>query len=193
MSVLIETSLGKIAIDLFTDECPITTKNFLKHCKMKYPTGKGTGGDSIYKFLYGDQSRFFDNEIHQKLKHSKRGAVAMASAGKNLNASQFYITLRDNLDYLDGKHTVFGEVAEDEENILKAINEAYVDDKGRPFKNIRIKHTHINKRSKSHSDGSDKLTIDTENKGKNMAPARKVRNHDYCFHRRHQDDKHGRR
>ncbi|XP_051128492.1 peptidyl-prolyl cis-trans isomerase CYP59 isoform X2 [Andrographis paniculata] len=66
----------------------------------------------------------------------------MASAGENLNASQFYITLRDDLDYLDGKHTVFGEVAEGLETLMR-INEAYVDGKSRPYKNIRIKHTYI--------------------------------------------------
>ncbi|XP_045805339.1 peptidyl-prolyl cis-trans isomerase CYP59-like isoform X3 [Trifolium pratense] len=93
-------------------------------------------------FLYGDQARFFNDEIHIDLKHSKTGTVAMASAGENMNASQFYITLRDDLDYLDGKHTVFGEVAEGFETLTR-INEAYADGKGRPFKNIRIKHTYI--------------------------------------------------
>ncbi|CAK7355464.1 unnamed protein product [Dovyalis caffra] len=105
-------------------------------------TGTGAGGDSVYKFLYGDQARFFSDEIHLDLKHSKTGTVAMASAGENLNASQFYFTLRDDLDYLDGKHTVFGEVAEGLETLAR-INEAYVDEKNRPFKNIRIKHTYI--------------------------------------------------
>ncbi|MBA0773825.1 hypothetical protein Gotri_009078, partial [Gossypium trilobum] len=106
------------------------------------PTGTGSGGDSVYKFLYGDQARFFGDEIHHDIKHSKTGTVAMASAGENLNASQFYFTLRDDLDYLDGKHTVFGEVAEGLETLTR-INEAYVDEKSRPYKNIRIKHTHI--------------------------------------------------
>ncbi|WMV40087.1 hypothetical protein MTR67_033472 [Solanum verrucosum] len=161
MSVMIVTSLGELVIDLFTDRCPLTCKNFLKLCKIKYyngclfhtvqkdftaqtgdPTGTGSGGDSIYKILYGDQARFFGDEIHLDLKHSKMGTVAMASAGENLNASQFYITLRDDLDYLDGKHTVFGEIAEGQET-LDRINETYVDGKGRPFKNIRIKHTYI--------------------------------------------------
>ncbi|RZC94239.1 hypothetical protein C5167_021486 [Papaver somniferum] len=161
MSVMITTSLGDIVIDLHTDRCPVTTKNFLKLCKIKYfngclfhtiqkdftaqtgdPTGKGDGGDSIYKFLYGDQARFFGDEIHQDLKHSKTGTVAMASGGEGLNASQFYFTLRDDLDYLDGKHTVFGEVAEGLETLTR-INEAYLDEKGRPYKNIRIKHTYI--------------------------------------------------
>ncbi|KAL8135451.1 peptidyl-prolyl cis-trans isomerase CYP59-like [Apium graveolens] len=161
MSVLIVTSLGDIVVDLHTDRCPLTCKNFLKLCKIKYyngclfhnvqkdftaqtgdPTGTGSGGDSIYKFLYGDQARFFGDEIHLDLKHSKTGTVAMASGGQNLNASQFYMTLRDDLDYLDEKHTIFGEVAEGLET-LSRINEAYVDEKGRPYKNIRIKHTYI--------------------------------------------------
>uniref|UniRef100_A0A2P2JMT0 Peptidyl-prolyl cis-trans isomerase n=1 Tax=Rhizophora mucronata TaxID=61149 RepID=A0A2P2JMT0_RHIMU len=161
MSVLITTSLGDIVVDLYAEKCPLTCKNFLKLCKIKYyngclfhtvqkdftaqtgdRTGTGAGGDSVYKFLYGDQARFFGDEIHLDLKHSKRGTVAMATAGENLNASQFYITLRDNLDYLDGKHTVFGEVAE-EFDTLTRINEAYVDEKNRPYKNIRIKHTYI--------------------------------------------------
>ncbi|XP_050279386.1 peptidyl-prolyl cis-trans isomerase CYP59-like isoform X1 [Quercus robur] len=161
MSVLIVTSLGDIVVDLHTDKCPLTSKNFLKLCKIKYyngclfhtvqkdftaqtgdPTGTGSGGDSIYKFLYGDQARFFNDEIHHDLKHSKTGTVAMASAGENLNASQFYFTLRDDLDYLDEKHTVFGEIAEGLDTLTR-INEAYVDEKGRPFKNIRIKHTYI--------------------------------------------------
>ncbi|KAL9147038.1 hypothetical protein ABFS82_13G149300 [Erythranthe guttata] len=161
MSVMIVTSLGDIVVDLFTDRCPLTCKNFLKLCKIKYyngclfhtvqkdftaqtgdPTGTGSGGDSVYKFLYGEQARFFGDEIHLDVKHSKTGTLAMASAGENLNASQFYITLREDLDYLDGKHTVFGEVAEGLETLTR-INEAYADEKDKPYKNIRIKHTYI--------------------------------------------------
>ncbi|KAE8791488.1 hypothetical protein D1007_34079 [Hordeum vulgare] len=106
------------------------------------PTGTGSGGDSVYKFLYGDQARFFNDEIRPELRHSKTGTIAMASAGENCNASQFYISLRDDVDYLDDKHTVFGTVAEGLDTLTK-INEAYADDKGRPFKDIRIKHTYI--------------------------------------------------
>ena len=40
------------------------------------------------------------------------GTVAMANKKENMNGSQFYITLRDNIDYLDKKHTIFGQVVE---------------------------------------------------------------------------------
>ncbi|CAN1168800.1 Peptidyl-prolyl cis-trans isomerase CYP59 [Linum perenne] len=164
MSVLIETSLGNVVIDLFPDSCPMTCKNFLKLCKIRYydgclfhsvqkdfvaqtgdPTATGSGGDSFYRLLnHKHHSRFFYDEIRPDLNHGKLGTVAMAGLEdkKNTNASQFYITLRDRIDYLDGKHTVFGEVAEGLDT-LQRINEAYVDGNGRPYKNIRIKRTHI--------------------------------------------------
>ena len=161
MAVLLETSKGDMVIDLHCDECPRTTKNFLKLCKTKYynnclfhsvtrdfavqtgdPTGTGRGGDSIYGKLFGDQARFFEDEIRPGLKHKAKGTVSMASAGENLNASQFLITARDECDALDGKNTVFGHVSEGLD-VLDAINEAYCDDAGRPWQNIRVKHTII--------------------------------------------------
>ena len=159
MAVLVETTRGDIVIDLHTSECPRTTKNFLKLCKIKYynnvlfhrvtkdfvvqtgdPTATGRGGDSVYKFMYGDQARFFEDEIRPSLNHKKKGTVSMASAGRNLNASQFLITLRDNCDGLDGQQTVFGIVSEGLD-VLEAINNIYCDNKGRPCQNIRIRHT----------------------------------------------------
>ncbi len=66
-SVLIETSVGALTVDLFCDDVPLASKNFLKLCKIKYynnclffnvqrdfiaqcgdPTGTGVGGQSIY-------------------------------------------------------------------------------------------------------------------------------------------------
>lgn len=68
----------------------------------------------------------------------------MANKGTpNSNTSQFFFTLRgEDLQHLDGKHTIFGEVAEGME-VLDALNLEYVDDDGRPFRDIRILHTSI--------------------------------------------------
>lgn len=54
--------------------------------------------------------RYFEDEIRDTIKHTNAGTVSMANVGPNLNASQFFITTRPGLDYLDGKHTAFGEV-----------------------------------------------------------------------------------
>lgn len=179
MSVLIETSLGNVVVDLWTDECPKTCLNFLKLCKVKYfnfhifhsvqsgfiaqsgdPTGSGnfshleiaidanlifmtgSGGESIFGLLNPETPRFFaGTEIQPNLKHAKRGLISMAGMklgdqGKPLIGSQFFLTLEDNLDYLDGNHVPFGEIAEGEE-ILDRLNAAYCDDAGRPYQDIR--------------------------------------------------------
>ena len=159
MSVLLETSKGDIVIDLHCEDCPIACKNFLKLCKIKYynfslfhnvqpgshiqtgdPTGTGQGGDSLNRLLYGDQARFFEDEFTRKLRHDKPGTVSMANTGPNTNASQFFITTTGGQDHLDDKYVVFGEVAEGLE-IVQAIAEAYADADGRPYQNIRIRHT----------------------------------------------------
>lgn len=57
-----------------------------------------------------------------------------------MSGSQFIITLGDNLDYLDGKASIFGKVVEGFD-VLEKINSAYCDGKGRPLKDIRIRHT----------------------------------------------------
>jgi peptidyl-prolyl cis-trans isomerase-like 4 len=59
-----------------------------------------------------------------------------------LVASQFIVTLGDNLDYLDGKAVIFGKVVEGFD-VLEKVNEAFIDDRGRPLKDIRIRHTVI--------------------------------------------------
>lgn len=56
--------------------------------------------------------------------------------------SQFFITLADNIDYLDGKHAVFGHVVEGLETLDK-LNEVFVDHDGRPLKDVRIRHVEI--------------------------------------------------
>jgi peptidyl-prolyl cis-trans isomerase-like 4 len=95
--------------------------------------------------MYGDQAICFEDEIKKQRKMDKIGLVCMAhdQAKENANRSQFFITLRaEDLDNLEGKYTIFGEVAEGLD-VLQKINELYCDDDGRPYQDVRIKHTHI--------------------------------------------------
>ena len=161
MAVLIETSLGDIVVDLYASERPKCSLNFLKLCKIKYynfslffsvqrsfiaqagdPTGMGEGGESIWGFLKGEQYRFFEAEKLPRIKHQKLGTLSMVDNGNGCHGSQFFLTLGEELDYLDGTHTVFGEVAEGHDILLK-FNEAYCDKEGRPFQDIRVYHTVI--------------------------------------------------
>uniref|UniRef100_A0A8C4RUB6 Peptidyl-prolyl cis-trans isomerase n=1 Tax=Erpetoichthys calabaricus TaxID=27687 RepID=A0A8C4RUB6_ERPCA len=161
MAVLLETTLGDIVIDLYTDERPRASLNFLKLCKIKYynyclihkvqrdfviqtgdPTGTGRGGDSVFVKLYGDQARFFDAEKVPRIKHKKRGTVSMVNNGSDQHGSQFLITTGENLDYLNGVHTVFGEVTEGMD-VLAKINEVFVDKDFIPYQDIRVNHTVI--------------------------------------------------
>ncbi|CAI7638657.1 unnamed protein product [Penicillium glandicola] len=171
MSALLETSLGDIVIDLLVDDAPKACDNFLKLCKLKYynfspihsvqknftfqtgdPLGpdapESDGGSSVWGLLDGPSKRTFPLVPSRKLKHLQRGTVSMATVpAKNdpdqrIAASQFIITLGDNLDYLDGKAVIFGNVVEGFD-VLEKINDSFIDDRGRPLKDIRIRHTTV--------------------------------------------------
>ena len=72
-----------------------------------------------------------------KLKHTRRGLVSMINNGEGLIGSQFFITLADELDFLDGKHCIFGQVAEGLETLSK-LNEELVNETNRPYRDIRL-------------------------------------------------------
>eukprot|EP00729_Bicosta_minor_P010329 gene10329-3457_t len=166
-AVLLETSLGNIAIDLYVDEAPKECENFLKLCKVKYynfspfhrvvkdfiaqtgdPLGSGKGGKSIWGLVRGDAERFFPKPSANRIKHRQRGVVAMANNGADMHGSQFFITLAENLDSLDGKHSVFGEVVEEESfEVLDKINAAYTDEEMKPYQDIRGLSRHIPEKS----------------------------------------------
>ncbi|KAI4881876.1 hypothetical protein NFI96_027175, partial [Prochilodus magdalenae] len=154
-------TLGDIVVDLYTEERPKACLNFLKLCKIKFynyclihnvqrdfivqtgdPTGTGRGGESVFCKLYGDQARFFDAEKVPRIKHKKKGTVSMVNNGSDQHGSQFLITTGENVDYLDGIHTVFGEVTEGMD-VLAKINETFVDKDFVPYQDIRINHTVI--------------------------------------------------
>jgi peptidyl-prolyl cis-trans isomerase B (cyclophilin B) len=112
-----QTTQGTIELDLFDEDAPKTVGNFRKLADEGFydgvifhrvirdfmiqggdPQGTGTGGPG-YKF---------EDEINQH--KVVRGALAMANAGPNTNGSQFFIVTADAAPWLDGKHTVFGQV-----------------------------------------------------------------------------------
>jgi peptidyl-prolyl cis-trans isomerase B (cyclophilin B) len=119
-----DTSRGKIVCELYPKEAPNTVNNFVFLAKEGFydgtkfhrviadfmiqggdPTGTGMGGPG-YKFA--DELKPGTFRKHQK------GSLSMANAGPNTNGSQFFIT-HVQTDWLNGKHTVFGQVTSGQE------------------------------------------------------------------------------
>src|SRR5690349_8178434 len=117
------TARGTIHVRLFADKVPVTVASFVNLVQRGYydglnfhrvipdfmiqggcPHGSGMGGPG-YKF---------ENECRPDLKHNKPGILSMANAGPRTNGSQFFIT-HVATPWLDGKHTVFGEVLSSED------------------------------------------------------------------------------
>jgi peptidyl-prolyl cis-trans isomerase B (cyclophilin B) len=129
----ITTKRGAIRIKLFDAETPKTCANFetlvakgfyngLKFHRViadfmiqgGCPQGDGRGGPGYT----------FEDEFDPKLKHSGPGMLSMANAGPNSNGSQFFIT-HIACPWLDGKHTVFGQVIEGQD-VVNAIRQGDV-------------------------------------------------------------------
>src|SRR5947209_19693316 len=113
-----QTTEGPIVFELFDGEAPKTVENFRKLAADGFydglvfhrvirdfmiqggcPEGTGTGGPGYT----------FEDEINEH--RVVRGALAMANSGPNTNGSQFFIVTTDAAPWLDGKHTVFGQVS----------------------------------------------------------------------------------
>src|SRR5215217_4065865 len=114
-----KTSEGDIVFELFDEDAPKTVSNFKQLASQGFydglifhrvigdfmiqggcPQGTGTGGPGYT----------FEDEINQH--KIVRGALAMANAGPNTNGSQFFIVTTEAAPWLDGKHTVFGQVTD---------------------------------------------------------------------------------
>jgi cyclophilin family peptidyl-prolyl cis-trans isomerase len=89
------------------------------------PTGDGTGGPG-----YSFEDEFNDHKV-------ARGVLAMANAGPNTNGSQFFVVTADACPWLDGKHTVFGRVAQGQD-VIDAISLVGRDERDRPLEPVRI-------------------------------------------------------
>ena len=113
------TSHGTISFELFDEDAPETVANFRKLAGDKFYDGvifhrviSGfmiQGGDPDGTGMGGPGYTFADEINRHKV---VRGALAMANAGPNTNGSQFFIVTTQAAPWLDGKHTVFGEVTD---------------------------------------------------------------------------------
>src|SRR5436189_3510215 len=113
-----DTSRGQIICDLFAKDAPNTVNNFVFLARDKFYDGTKfhrvipdfmiQGGDPQGTGSGGPGYRFEDEVRNNPRKHQV-GSLSMANAGPNTNGSQFFIT-HVVTDWLDGKHTVFGQV-----------------------------------------------------------------------------------
>ena len=140
----LQTTEGAIAFELFDEDAPKTVENFRKLAREGFydglafhrvikdfmiqggcPQGTGTGGPGYT----------FEDEINE---HKViRGALAMANAGPNTNGSQFFIVTTPAASWLDGKHTVFGQVT-DGLDVVDKLEGVQTDGSDRPSEPIGI-------------------------------------------------------
>lgn len=128
--VVMETSKGDVHLTVFASKTPLTAANFLNLAKRGYYDGLSfhrvipnfmiQGGDPTATGMGGPGYSFKD-EIVPSLKHNKAGILSMANAGPGTNGSQFFIT-HEATPWLDGKHTVFGEVTKGQD-VVNAIKQ----------------------------------------------------------------------
>jgi len=127
-----DTSRGKIVCELFTKDAPNTVNNFVFLAREKFYDGTKfhrvianfmiQGGDPTATGSGGPGYRFADEVKNNPRKH-KVGSLSMANAGPNTNGSQFFIT-HVVTDWLDGKHTVFGQVKDKtSQDVVNAIKQ----------------------------------------------------------------------
>jgi cyclophilin family peptidyl-prolyl cis-trans isomerase len=143
------TNHGEIKIELFDDDAPKTVQNFRDlagkgfydglsfHRVIKdfmvqggCPQGTGTGGPG-----YTFEDEFNDHKV-------VRGALAMANAGPNTNGSQFFLVTTEAAPWLDGKHTVFGQVTSGMD-VVDTIEGLPTDARDRPREDARIERLEV--------------------------------------------------
>jgi peptidyl-prolyl cis-trans isomerase B (cyclophilin B) len=148
-TVTMTTSQGPIVLELFDEDAPKTVENFRTLAEQGFydglvfhrvirgfmlqggcPQGTGTGGPG-----YTFEDEFNAHPI-------VRGALAMANAGPNTNGSQFFIVTADECPWLDGKHTVFGQVTEGMD-VVEAIDAVATDGRDRPTEPVGIESVSV--------------------------------------------------
>ncbi|MBT4651550.1 peptidylprolyl isomerase [Candidatus Woesearchaeota archaeon] len=146
------TSLGTIEIELFEEEMPITTENFIKLAKEGFYDGTKfhrvipgfmvQGGDPLSaddskKNAWGTGGPGYSikDEFDKSLSNSP-GTIAMANAGPNTGGSQFFVNLVNN-NFLDSKHPVFGKVVSGMD-VVESIGKVKTGQADRPVEDVVI-------------------------------------------------------
>jgi peptidyl-prolyl cis-trans isomerase A (cyclophilin A) len=166
MFAMFETSKGNFKVKFLADKAPKTVENFVglaegtkewtdpkSGSKVKKPFYDGLvfhrvikdfmiqGGCPLGNGTGGPGFRFEDEFPAGQQKHSKPGILSMANSGPNTNGSQFFVTTVPT-PWLDGKHTVFGEVVEGMD-VVHSIENARTSSGDRPAEPITITHVKI--------------------------------------------------
>ena len=171
---VLKTNLGDITIQLFPNHAPKTVRNFVELAEgtREYTdpnTGKpgsgpyfdGTifhriiagfmiqGGDPLGQG-FGGPGYTFDDEIHPDLRFDRKYLLAMANAGlrggRGTNGSQFFITV-STPSHLNGKHTIFGEVVDEEsKKVVDAVAAVRTGAQDRPVEPVVIQSVVIERR-----------------------------------------------
>jgi peptidyl-prolyl cis-trans isomerase B (cyclophilin B) len=145
----LHTNHGEVVVELFEEDAPKTVENFVKLSRDGFydglifhrvikdfmiqggcPEGTGTGGPGYE----------FEDEINQH--KIVRGALAMANRGPNTNGSQFFIVTTEEAPWLDGKHTVFGRVADGMDSV-DAIEAVETGPQDRPAEPVVIEKVEV--------------------------------------------------
>jgi cyclophilin family peptidyl-prolyl cis-trans isomerase len=145
----LHTSRGAIELELFPDDAPKTVENFAELARKGFydgvvfhrvipdfmvqggdPTGTGSGGPGYE----------FEDEINQH--KIVRGALAMANRGPNTNGSQFFLVTAEACPWLDGGHTVFGQVASGMD-VVDEISKVDRDANDRPREPVTIERVEL--------------------------------------------------
>jgi len=156
--VILETTKGKIELELYPKVAPKAVENFLTHVKNGYydhvifhrviknfmiqsgdPTGTGMGGESIWH-------KPFVDEFKPGYTFDEPGVLAMANRGPNTNGSQFFITTAP-ARWLNGHYTIFGKVVNGMDTVRKIENVATTGRSGndRPLERVEIVKAYIKK------------------------------------------------
>lgn len=154
--VVLDTNVGKIELKMYPKVAPLAVENFTTHVKNGYynglkfhriikgfmiqggdPRGNGTGGESIWKKPFKDE--FANNVVFDK-----PFLLAMANSGPKTNGSQFFITLAPTA-WLNGKHTIFGEVVKGQNVVRKMENVSVSPGNNMPMFDQVIKKAYIKK------------------------------------------------